>query len=130
MSDWLQAARDEGGLLIPGDPAKHGCDLILRTDQVEVHAGEEAGAALAWEEFDSPHRPLDGARDLWRFDAFATSDSGIGGSSGLGLKVQGRWVLATVDVRAARMTRRNRFNRSLGTDTIVPLAPWSRIARP
>ena len=60
VSDWLEGAREDGGLLIPADPTKHGCDLILNAEHVEVHAGDEAGAALGWDELDSIYRPLDG----------------------------------------------------------------------
>ncbi len=132
VSDWLEGARDEGGLLIPGDPAKHGCDLILKADHVEVHAGEEAGAALAWEELDSLHRPLDGVRDRWRFEAWATA-TGVGplkhmAGSGVAIGVDGRCHAVTVEVMAARDTRRNRFNRSMAKGAAVPLAPWSRMS--
>jgi hypothetical protein len=127
---WLEGATDEGGLLIPGHPARHGCDLILRSSQIEVHAGEEEGAALAWEEFDSAHRPLDDARDRWRFAAYTVDDTGVSrwfvNGTGLGLDVEGRCRVAALPVIAARDTRRNRFNRSMTDRVTVPLAPWSR----
>jgi hypothetical protein len=129
-TEWMEGAAEDGGLLVPGNPAKHGCDLILRSGQVEVHAGEEEGAALAWEEFDSVHRPLDDARDRWRFAAYAVDDSGISrafvNGTGVGVEVEGRCRVVTLPVIAARDTRRNRFNRSMSDRTTVPLAPWSR----
>ncbi len=133
VSNWLEGARDEGGLLVPGDPAKHGCDLILRSGQVEVHAGEEAGAALAWEEFDSALRPNAG-RDQWRFCLWTANDGSeysrllTGAGTGVGLAVEGRCRTATMPVVAARQTRRNRFNRSMAKGVAVPLAPWSRVS--
>lgn len=132
VSDWLEAARDEGGLLIPANPTKHGCDLILKAEHVEVHAGDEAGAALGWDELDSMHRPLDGFSDRWRFDAWATATD-VGplrhmAGSGVGITVHRRCHAVTVQVMAARDTRRNRFNRSMAKGAAVPLAPWSRMS--
>jgi hypothetical protein len=130
VSSWLEGAKDEGGLLIPADPAKHGCDLILRSGQVEVHAGDDAGAALAWEQYESRHRPLDEARDRWRFDAWAANDSTSGRwtppGTGVGIEADGSCRVALLEVAAARQTRRNRFNRSMAKGFAVPLAPWSR----
>jgi len=132
VSDWLEGAREDGGLLIPGDPLKHGCDLILKAEHVEVHAGEEAGAALGWDEMDSIYRPIDGYSDRWRFEAWATATD-VGplkhmAGSGLGITVHRRCHAVTVQVMAARDTRRNRFNRSMAKGAAVPLAPWSRMS--
>ena len=118
--------------MIPGDPPKHGCDLILKAEHVEVHAGEEAGAALGWDELDSVYRPWDGFSDRWRFEAWATATD-VGflqhmAGSGLGITVHRRCHAVTVQVMAARNTRRNRFNRSMAKGAAVPLAPWSRIS--
>ena len=121
----------DGGLLVPADPAKHGCDLILRAAHVEVHAGAEEGAALAWEEFDSALRPIEGG-DQWRFCLWTANDGSeqsrrlTGAGTGVGLAVEGRCRIVTAPVVAARQTRRNRFNRSMAKGVAVPLAPWSR----
>jgi hypothetical protein len=106
-STWLAEATEDGGLVLPGWPADDACDLILRADQIEVHAGEEAGAALAWDEF-VPRDQVHGRSntDRFWFDFWIVDRRRF---AGIALRVEGRCRVATLEVIAARSTRRNRW---------------------
>jgi hypothetical protein len=129
VSNWLEGARVDDGLFVPADPAKHAVDLLLASSHVELQAGSATGV-LRWEDFGRAGDRTVG-RNRWSFAPWAAWDVEAEDrwTAGVGIAVHGRCVVDTLEVRAARDTRRNRFNRSMTDKPAVPLAPRSRIDR-
>jgi hypothetical protein len=109
-SSWFAAIRaDARGLIVPGRPARHACDLLLGPSTITVSA-RGTSADLAWEAYESPHG--------WRLGEFAL---GRGGPIGVALHVEGEAVGVTDAVRRRTRTLRNRLARFLADGIVLPL---------
>jgi hypothetical protein len=114
-SPWLEGARDDGGLFLPGSPERHAADLRIGPESVEVSAGGKT-VGLAWS-----HAALDlrtRLGDGWRLVPWICAR---GGCAGAAIDISGSYVERTAEIQAALQTRRNRLLRFLLEAADIPL---------
>lgn len=124
-SPWLNDARFDAGLLIPGHPTRHAADLRLAPDGVEVGAQGIDATSLDWADLRSSLTSSGGRADWW---AITPWSPGRGGQIGVGIAVDGRYVERTAGVRRATRSWRNRLNRFLQDGIVVPLCAVGHIS--
>ncbi len=129
---WFAAARvDDDGLVLPGIPPRHACDLTLGPEGIVVTAGWTS-ATLTW----GHHRPLPGVPVIrsateraaagtgWWLTTWASGNSG---PAGVAVAVSGDDVEHTARVRELRSSWRNRWTRLDAKDVAIPLVVASML---
>jgi hypothetical protein len=121
LSRWLQGARFEGGLLIPGHPSRHACDIRLAVEGAHIVA-DDLDALLLYEHVD---RLRTQETDRWRVTSWVA-----GGNGGIGVAVTGggRYAPELHALGQRRRTARNRFNKWGDAWPYAPLAPRNSVA--
>jgi hypothetical protein len=118
---WLEHARFDEALTIPGHPRRHAADLRLTPARVELIAPMgRARAHLDWSDYGPAFPPglVDQGGDGWWIGQWS---AGRSGPIGIGVGVDGDSLSATAAVRTAIRTWRNRLNRWLQDGSVVPI---------
>ncbi len=124
---WLAGARvDDDGLVLPGIPTRHTCDMTVGPDGVVLTAGWTS-TTLPWGHhrahpapiaFDPTYRSANGG-DGWWLTAWSSGNNG--GTTGIAVAVVGDDAERTTRVRKLRSTWRTRLGRLGATGEAVPL---------
>lgn len=118
---WLEHARFDEGLTVPGHPRRDAADLRLTAAGVELISPiGRACADLDWSDYGPEFPPglVDQGGDGWWIGQWS---AGRSGPIGIGVGVDGDALAATAAVRAATRTWRNRLNRARQDGTVAPL---------